>query len=124
MSKLEVRGLVKRFGANTIVDQVSFQVENGEFFVLLGPSGGGKTTILRMISGLELPDGGEVWLDEREVTRLSPRQRNVGMVFQDLFFRGEEIVFWDLGGDIVIQSKAALIVQQHRRKPFLAFRLG
>ncbi|HET8843965.1 MAG TPA: ABC transporter ATP-binding protein, partial [Ktedonobacteraceae bacterium] len=50
---------------------------------LLGPSGGGKTTILRMISGLEQPDSGSILLDNTDVTRLSPRQRNVGMVFQD-----------------------------------------
>lgn len=83
MSNLEVQGLVKRFGDNTVVNEVSFRVNNGEFFVLLGPSGGGKTTILRMISGLEQPDSGSVLLDDRDVTRLSPRQRNVGMVFQD-----------------------------------------
>jgi multiple sugar transport system ATP-binding protein len=78
-----VQGLVKRFGATLVVDQVSFHVEDGEFFVLLGPSGGGKTTILRMICGLEQPDQGQVFIGERDVTRLSPRQRNVGMVFQD-----------------------------------------
>jgi multiple sugar transport system ATP-binding protein len=83
MSKLEIRGLTKRFGSNTVVDQVSLTVENGEFFVLLGPSGGGKTTILRMICGLEKPDAGQVLLDGRDITQLSPRQRNVGMVFQD-----------------------------------------
>jgi multiple sugar transport system ATP-binding protein len=83
VSKLEVQGLVKRFDSNLVVDQVSFQVDDGEFFVLLGPSGGGKTTILRMICGLEQPDDGQVLLGGRDVTRLSPRQRNVGMVFQE-----------------------------------------
>lgn len=83
MSNLEVQGLVKRFGANLVVDQVSFSVNNGEFFVLLGPSGGGKTTILRMICGLEEPGEGKVLLDGQDVTRLAPRQRNMGMVFQD-----------------------------------------
>lgn len=83
MSNLEVQELTKRFGSTTVVDEVSFRVNNGEFFVLLGPSGGGKTTILRIISGLEQPDNGRVLLDDRDVTRLSPRQRNVGMVFQD-----------------------------------------
>ena len=83
MSKLEVQGLVKRFGGNLVVDQVSFQIDDGEFFVLLGPSGGGKTTILRMICGLESPDEGQVFLGGRDITRLSSRQRNVGMVFQE-----------------------------------------
>jgi multiple sugar transport system ATP-binding protein len=83
MSNLEVQGLVKRFGTNLVVDRVGFRVENGEFFVLLGPSGGGKTTILRIICGLEQPDEGQVFFDGHDVTRLGPRQRNVGMVFQD-----------------------------------------
>src|SRR5581483_12312081 len=66
-----------------VVNQVSFHVDNGEFFVLLGPSGGGKTTILRLICGLEQPDEGKVFLGGQDVTRLAPRQRNIGMVFQD-----------------------------------------
>ena len=83
MSDLEVQGLVKRFGNNLVVDRVSFHVNDGEFFVLLGPSGGGKTTILRMICGLEMPDDGRIVLDGQDVTKLNPRQRNLGMVFQD-----------------------------------------
>jgi multiple sugar transport system ATP-binding protein len=83
MSNLEVQGLVKRFGTNLVVDQVSFYVDEGEFFVLLGPSGGGKTTILRIISGLERPDTGRVLMSGEDVTGLAPRQRNLGMVFQD-----------------------------------------
>ncbi len=83
MSKIEVQELVKRFESNLVVDRVSFHVDDGEFFVLLGPSGGGKSTILRLICGLEQPESGQVRLGGRDVTRLSPRQRNVGMVFQD-----------------------------------------
>lgn len=83
MSDLEVQGLVKRFGNNLVVDRVSFYVNDGEFFVLLGPSGGGKTTILRMICGLEMPDDGRIVLNGQDVTKLNPRQRNLGMVFQD-----------------------------------------
>src|SRR5438876_552833 len=83
MSELEVQGLVKRFGKNLVVDRVSFHVNDGEFFVLLGPSGGGKTTILRMICGLEIPDDGSILLNGQDVTKLNPRQRNLGMVFQD-----------------------------------------
>ncbi len=83
MSDLEVQGLVKRFGNNLVVDKVSFHVNNGEFFVLLGPSGGGKTTTLWMICGLEIPDDGQIILNGQDITRLAPRQRNLGMVFQD-----------------------------------------
>lgn len=84
MNEVEVKGLVKRFGRKVVVDDVSFQVKDGEFFVLLGPSGGGKTTILRMISGLEPPTRGTVWIDQQDVTKHPPHTRNVGVVFQDL----------------------------------------
>lgn len=83
MSDLIVKGLVKRFGDNTVVDNISFEVNNGEFFVLLGPSGGGKSTTLRIISGLEQADQGSIILNGRDITTMTPRQRNLGMVFQD-----------------------------------------
>ncbi|MBX5449327.1 ABC transporter ATP-binding protein [Thermogemmatispora sp.] len=83
MSTLEVQDLVKRYDGRSVVDHVSFRIEDGEFFVLLGPSGSGKTTVLRIICGLERPDQGRVLLGGEDITHLSPRQRNVGMVFQD-----------------------------------------
>jgi ABC-type sugar transport system ATPase subunit len=58
-------------------------VAEGEFFVLLGPSGGGKSTILKLICGIETPDAGRITLAERDITNLPPRNRNLGMVFQD-----------------------------------------
>jgi iron(III) transport system ATP-binding protein len=95
---VSVRGVVKEFAIQRqraqdertvhAVDQVSFDVEDGELLVLLGPSGCGKTTTLRMIAGLEEPDGGEVWLGSRLVSSaernlfVPTEKRNVGMVFQ------------------------------------------
>jgi sulfate/thiosulfate transport system ATP-binding protein len=75
-------GVVKRFQEFTALDDVSFDVPAGSLTALLGPSGSGKSTMLRVIAGLEHPDAGEVWLDGREVTRLSPQARGVGFVFQ------------------------------------------
>ncbi|HZC27857.1 MAG TPA: ABC transporter ATP-binding protein [Actinopolymorphaceae bacterium] len=83
MPGLEVRGLVRRLGDHLAVDDLSFDVKDGEFFVLLGPSGCGKTTTLRIICGLEPPDAGEVLIADRQVTTLPSRERNVGMVFQE-----------------------------------------
>jgi ABC-type sugar transport system ATPase subunit len=83
MGALEVRGLTKHYGNHVVLDQINFSVEEGEFFVLLGPSGGGKSTILRLICGIEATDGGQVTLSGRDITKLPPRDRNIGMVFQD-----------------------------------------
>jgi sulfate/thiosulfate transport system ATP-binding protein len=75
--------ITKRFGRQTVVEQVSLEVADGELFVLLGASGSGKSTILRMIAGLTEPDGGRILLHGRDVTNLSPQERGTGFVFQN-----------------------------------------
>jgi sulfate transport system ATP-binding protein len=77
-----VRDLVKYFGANRVVDKVSFTIPNGELVALLGPSGGGKSTVLRIIAGLEEPDAGEVFLNGDAATKKRVQERAVGFVFQ------------------------------------------
>lgn len=83
MGALEVHDLTKQLGDTRAVDGVSFRVEEGEFFVLLGTSGSGKSTLLRLICGLEQPDSGRVTINGRDATLLPPRERHLGMVFQD-----------------------------------------
>jgi len=80
--EVDLQNVSKRFGRVAAVDSVSLSVPRGEFLTLLGPSGCGKTTLLRMIAGFELPDSGRVMLCGREVTQLSPHQRDVTTVFQ------------------------------------------
>ena len=79
---IRVEHLVKSFGTTKVVNDVSFEVQPGELVALLGPSGGGKSTVLRMIAGLEAADAGEVWLDGERVDHLHARDRQVGFVFQ------------------------------------------
>jgi sulfate transport system ATP-binding protein len=79
---IRVESLVKSFKDNRVVDNVSFEVKPGELVGLLGPSGGGKSTILRIIAGLETADSGTVALDGKRVDHLHARDRNVGFVFQ------------------------------------------
>ncbi len=74
--------LTKRHGTHLAVDRLNLEAREGEFLVVLGPSGCGKTTTLRMIAGLEEPDDGEIWLGDRNVTRVPPRNRDMAMVFQ------------------------------------------
>ncbi len=83
MGSLEIQGLTKRFGKNVVLENLNLSVDEGEFFVLLGPSGGGKSTILKLICGIETPDAGRILLNGRDITSLPPRERNLGMVFQD-----------------------------------------
>lgn len=81
---LEVKEIKKSFTEEeAVLDNISLKISKGEFITLLGSSGCGKTTTLRIIAGLEQPDAGSVWLDGREVTGLEPNQRNVNTVFQN-----------------------------------------
>lgn len=82
MADIRLEELHKRFGRVVAVRDVSLEVADGEFVVLLGPSGCGKTTVLRTVAGLETPDHGRVWIGGRDVTRLPPGRRDIGMVFQ------------------------------------------
>lgn len=82
MTELRLQGVRKRFGAVTAVDDLSITVADGEFVVLLGPTGAGKTTTLRLAAGLEKPDSGAVFIGGRDVTALAPAERDVAFVFQ------------------------------------------
>lgn len=82
MAELRIKNLTKSFGEITVVRDISFDVSDGDFCILLGPSGCGKTTILRIIAGLEQRDAGEIFIGDREVSDLTPKERDVAMVFQ------------------------------------------
>jgi multiple sugar transport system ATP-binding protein len=82
MASISLQGLAKRFGTVQALDAIDLDVEDGEFFVLLGQSGAGKTTTLRVIAGLERPDTGVVRMDGEDVTRQAPAQRDCAFVFQ------------------------------------------
>ncbi|MBP2704579.1 sulfate ABC transporter ATP-binding protein [Microbispora sp. RL4-1S] len=79
---IEVRDVTKSFGTTPVLRDVSVDVESGSLTALLGPSGGGKSTLLRVIAGLERPDIGTVHISGVDATRLSPQRRDVGFVFQ------------------------------------------
>ncbi|HZZ96938.1 MAG TPA: sulfate ABC transporter ATP-binding protein [Jatrophihabitantaceae bacterium] len=79
---IEASGIAKRFGNFVALDDVDLTVASGRLTALLGPSGGGKSTLLRIIGGLEEPDAGQVSIDGREITGVPAQRRNVGFVFQ------------------------------------------
>jgi multiple sugar transport system ATP-binding protein len=80
--QVQLKKITKRFGDVVAVNQVNFEINEGEFLVLLGPSGCGKTTALRMIAGLESIDEGDIYIGERRVNDVLPKYRDVAMVFQ------------------------------------------
>ncbi|SYV90307.1 maltodextrin ABC transporter ATP-binding protein, partial [Metamycoplasma alkalescens] len=80
---IEVKDLVIDFGESLAVDNVSFIIEKGELVTLLGPSGSGKTTTLNAISGLLRPTSGKIFFSGVDVTKFSPQQRELGLVFQN-----------------------------------------
>jgi len=83
MTTVSIQSLVKRYGSSTAVNGISLNIEHGEFISLLGPSGCGKTTTLKCLAGFEAVDEGRILFDGRDVARLPPEQRDIGMVFQN-----------------------------------------
>jgi multiple sugar transport system ATP-binding protein len=97
MEKLSLRNLTKSFDGTVVaVDDLTLSVKEGELVVLLGPSGCGKSTILRLIAGLETPDCGDIILEGRRINDLSPKDRDVAMVFQEYALYPHMTVFDNL----------------------------
>jgi len=83
MAEVNLTGITKRFGDFTAVKDLTMEIEDGKFTVLVGPSGCGKTTTLRMVAGLEEVTEGEIKIGERVVNRVPPKDRDIAMVFQN-----------------------------------------
>ena len=83
MAKIELCNITKRFGSLTALDDINIEVKDKEFFVLFGPAGAGKTTILKIIAGIEFPEVGEVKINDKNVNYVEPAKRNVSMVFEN-----------------------------------------
>lgn len=83
IGEISLQGVTKRYGEYLAVDSTDLNIAAGEFISLLGPSGSGKTTTLMMIAGFELPTSGRVLLDGRDITRLPPHRRDLGIIFQN-----------------------------------------
>src|SRR5262249_21266058 len=84
MIRVIVEGLVKHYGSVAALDGASLELRAGELTYLLGPKGAGKTTLARVLAGLEEPDDGEIYFGDRMVQALRPHERKLGMVFADL----------------------------------------
>jgi len=96
LAKVTLKKLTKLFGKVVAADKVDLEVQDKEFVVLLGPSGCGKTTILRCIAGLETPTEGEIYIGDRLVNELEPKERDIAMVFQTYALYPHMTVFQNL----------------------------
>lgn len=110
MADIFIDGIVKRYGDVTIIDNLSLNIQHGEFFTLLGPSGCGKTTLLRMIAGFIIPDGGRLVLDGADITRLPAHKRETGMVFQDYALFPDKTVFDNVAYGLRVRKQSSSVI--------------
>ncbi|HEX3040011.1 MAG TPA: ABC transporter ATP-binding protein [Caproiciproducens sp.] len=82
MSYIQFENIHKSFGSNEVLKEINLSVERGQLVTLLGPSGCGKSTLLRCLAGLEDVTAGKIYLDDEDITGKSPKERKIGMVFQ------------------------------------------
>ena len=95
MAQLELNNICKGFD-HPVIDNLSMELEKGEFFVIVGPSGIGKTTLLRCIAGLEKLDQGEIHIEGENITNLPPYKRNVAMTFESYALYPHMTVFQNI----------------------------
>ncbi len=107
-----VIGISKRFGKTSVLENISFNVAEGEVLVLLGASGSGKTTILRIIAGLEMPYTGKVMLHGKDVTDLPARERGVGVIFQSYALFPKMTVEKNIGYGLRIRKRKSKEIRE------------
>ena len=106
MAQVQLKNVVKKYGALGVVHSINLDIAEGEFVVLVGPSGCGKSTTLRMVAGLEDITGGEILIGDRVVNDLPPRERNLAMVFQNYALYPHMTVRENLGFSLKIARKS------------------
>ncbi|MCE3223459.1 MAG: potA [Nitrospira sp.] len=120
---IEIQGIVRRHGAVTAVDGISFEVRRGEFFSILGPSGAGKTSVLRMLAGFEDPDEGDLLIDGRSMLHVPPNRRPVNLVFQSYALFPHLTVFENVAFGLRMRRVPAPRIAEQVRQALLMVKL-
>lgn len=102
---VRLENVVKRYGKIIAVNNISLAIKDGEFFTILGPSGCGKSTTLRLIAGLEFPDEGKIYIGDKDVTMMHPKDRDVAMVFQNYALYPHMTVFENIAFPLEVRRK-------------------
>jgi len=116
LARVRLEKVVKKYGRVVAVDHVDLDIKDGEFFSLLGPSGCGKTTTLRLIAGLEFPDEGFIYIDDRVVNDVHPKDRDIAMVFQNYALYPHMTVFENIAFPLETRRKVLNLSKDEIRK--------
>src|SRR6185437_14519510 len=112
MASVEIRDVVKAYGATPVIHGVNVDIKDGEFVVLVGPSGCGKSTLLRMIAGLENITGGQILMGGHVVNDAPPKERNIAMVFQNYALYPHMTVFDNMGFSLLLRKAGKAEIKQ------------
>src|SRR5437667_1315414 len=104
MAKVRLDAIEKHFGPVRAVDGIDLEIAEGELLVLLGPSESGKTTLMRLVAGLEVPSQGRILIDDRVVNDLPPRERGIAMVFQSYALYPHKTVFGNISFPLAVEG--------------------
>lgn len=105
MARVKLLNVTKKFGKVTAIENITFNVNDAEFFAIIGPTGCGKTTVLRVIAGLETPDEGEIYIDDKLVNLVHPKDRDVAMVFQSYALYPHMKVYENIAFPLMVRKK-------------------
>jgi multiple sugar transport system ATP-binding protein len=112
MTNLRIENLTKEYGNAKALDDFSLDIKSGEFMVLLGPSGCGKTTAVRCIAGLTSPSSGQIYIGDKLVNDLPPKDRDVAMVFQNYALYPHMSVYDNIGFPLKMKKKSKSYIEQ------------
>ena len=112
MASVELHNIHKAYGALTVIHDISLSIEDGEFIALVGPSGCGKSTLLRMIAGLEEITDGDVSIGGQVVNSMTPRERNIAMVFQSYALYPHMTVAENMGFNLKLSGETKQVIEQ------------
>ncbi len=124
MQRVRLEAVRKSYGPTTVLEEISLDIEPGEFLVLLGPSGCGKSTLLNIVAGLEDASGGRLLFGDRDVTRLPPDERDIAMVFQSYALYPTMTVRKNIGFGLKMRGEPAALVEERVREVAALLQIG